>query len=301
MWARDTGLWTPGAAQWTSAHRSAARGRQPDRHGGPEVGEALLRALARRSDADLHLGRHRELLPDMKVLVNQQRMHESPHGRFMVALHCAGRHGEALGVYRRLRTNLVAEPGLGSSAALAVLLPGGLPRRLLRDRPGGDRPVHRPTRHSRGRVAEMTRSTLRTAEGGARRTPDRSRTVLAPLNASVEVPWTSPTRLVLLLGCELGRGAGLPDGRTDEPDAGASRCARGGFRDDRVAPSTWRGFSGRALPGRQPGTERRPTGRANLGWRLARTVQGAADRWAPRACSELRSRDRSFLLQEGAG
>ncbi|MFI5881624.1 BTAD domain-containing putative transcriptional regulator [Streptomyces sp. NPDC051554] len=136
--------------------------------------------MARRSDADLHLGRHRELLPDMTVLVNQQRMHESPHGRFMAALHCAGRHGEALGVYRRLRTNLVAEPGLGSSAALAVLFPGGLPRRHLRDRPGGDRPVHRPTRHSRGRVAEMTRSTLRTAEGGARRTPDRSRIVLAP-------------------------------------------------------------------------------------------------------------------------
>jgi DNA-binding SARP family transcriptional activator len=83
--------------------------------------EARLCALAQRIDADLRLGRHRELLPELTVLVNQHRMHESLHGQFMLALHRAGRRGEALDVYRRLRTVLVAELGLEPSSALSRL------------------------------------------------------------------------------------------------------------------------------------------------------------------------------------
>jgi len=92
--------------------------------------EARLCALAQRIDADLCLGRHRELLPELTVLVNQHRMHESLHGQFMVALHRAGRRGEALDVYRRLRTTLIAELGLEPSAPL-----GRLQRSILAARP----------------------------------------------------------------------------------------------------------------------------------------------------------------------
>ncbi|MER7930015.1 AfsR/SARP family transcriptional regulator [Streptomyces sp. NPDC096057] len=92
--------------------------------------EARLCALAQRIDADLHLGRHRELLPELTVLVNRHRMHESLHGQFMVALHRAGRRGEALDVYQRLRTTLVTELGLEPSAPL-----GRLQRSILTARP----------------------------------------------------------------------------------------------------------------------------------------------------------------------
>ncbi|WP_420309148.1 AfsR/SARP family transcriptional regulator [Streptomyces sp. YS-B37] len=92
--------------------------------------EARLCALAQRIDADLHLGRHRELLPELTVLVNQHRMHESLHGQFMVALHRAGRRGEALDVYQRLRATLVTELGLEPSAPL-----GRLQRSILTARP----------------------------------------------------------------------------------------------------------------------------------------------------------------------
>jgi DNA-binding SARP family transcriptional activator len=92
--------------------------------------EARLCALDQRIDADLRLGRHRELLPELTVLVNQHRMHESLHGQFMVALHRAGRRGEALDVYRRLRSTLVAELGLEPSAPL-----GRLQRSILTARP----------------------------------------------------------------------------------------------------------------------------------------------------------------------
>ncbi|MFI1098738.1 BTAD domain-containing putative transcriptional regulator [Streptomyces sp. NPDC020917] len=83
--------------------------------------ETRLCALDQRIEADLKLGRHRELLPELTVLVNQHRMHESLHGQFMLALHRSGRRGEALDVYQRLRTTLVTELGLEPSPALARL------------------------------------------------------------------------------------------------------------------------------------------------------------------------------------
>ncbi|MEU3838475.1 AfsR/SARP family transcriptional regulator [Streptomyces sp. NPDC028635] len=83
--------------------------------------EARLCALDQRIEADLRLGRHRELLSELTVLVNRHRMHESLHGQFMLALHRSGRRGEALSVYQRLRTTLVRELGLEPSAALSRL------------------------------------------------------------------------------------------------------------------------------------------------------------------------------------
>ncbi|QKW10541.1 AfsR/SARP family transcriptional regulator [Streptomyces sp. NA04227] len=92
--------------------------------------EARLCALDQRIVADLGLGRHRELLPELTVLVNQYRMHESLHGQFMLALHRSGRRGEALDVYQRLRTTLVSELGLEPSAALRRLQHSILTTRL---------------------------------------------------------------------------------------------------------------------------------------------------------------------------
>lgn len=86
--------------------------------------EARLCALDQRIDADLRLGRHRELLAELTVLVSRYRMHESLHGQFMLALHRSGRRGEALKVYQRLRATLVAELGLEPSPAIARLQRG---------------------------------------------------------------------------------------------------------------------------------------------------------------------------------
>ncbi|MBT3154615.1 AfsR/SARP family transcriptional regulator [Streptomyces sp. CHD11] len=83
--------------------------------------ESRLCALDQRIEADLRLGRHRELLSELTVLVNRHQMHESLHGQFMVALHRSGRRGEALSVYQRLRTTLVRELGLEPSAMISRL------------------------------------------------------------------------------------------------------------------------------------------------------------------------------------
>lgn len=83
--------------------------------------ESRLCALDQRIEADLRLGRHRELVSELTVLVNQYRTHESLHGQLMLALHRSGRRGEALGVYQRLRKTLVSDLGLEPSAALGRL------------------------------------------------------------------------------------------------------------------------------------------------------------------------------------
>ncbi|MVO88411.1 hypothetical protein GPA10_27520 [Streptomyces sp. p1417] len=83
--------------------------------------ESRLCALDQRIEADLRLGRHRELLAELTVLVNRHRTHENLHAQFMLALHRSGRRGEALDVYQRLRATLVRELGLEPSVALRRL------------------------------------------------------------------------------------------------------------------------------------------------------------------------------------
>jgi DNA-binding SARP family transcriptional activator len=93
---------------WLSVHRK-------------RLEEIRLCALDQRIEADLRLGRHRELLGELTVLVNRYRTHESLHAQFMLALHRSGRRTEALEVYQRLRNALVRELGLEPSAPLRRL------------------------------------------------------------------------------------------------------------------------------------------------------------------------------------
>ncbi|MET9887090.1 AfsR/SARP family transcriptional regulator [Streptomyces sp. NPDC006430] len=83
--------------------------------------ETRLCALDQRIEADLRIGRHRELLAELTVLASRYRTHENLHGQFMLALHRSGRRGEALDVYQRLRGTLVRELGLEPSASLRRL------------------------------------------------------------------------------------------------------------------------------------------------------------------------------------
>lgn len=99
-----------------------------DVHAGPQLEveirrleETRLCALDQRIEADLRLGRHRELLGELTVLVSRYRTHETLHGQLMLALHRSGRRSEALDVYHRLRTTLVRELGLEPSAGLRRL------------------------------------------------------------------------------------------------------------------------------------------------------------------------------------
>ncbi|MFE1288223.1 BTAD domain-containing putative transcriptional regulator [Streptomyces sp. NPDC058751] len=83
--------------------------------------ESRLCALHQRIEADLRLGRHREVLAELTVLTSHYRTHENLHAQFMIALHRSGRRGEALNAYTHLRTTLGRDLGLEPSAQLRRL------------------------------------------------------------------------------------------------------------------------------------------------------------------------------------
>ncbi|WP_230196533.1 AfsR/SARP family transcriptional regulator [Streptomyces coriariae] len=85
------------------------------------LAESRLCALDRRIEADLQLGRHRELLAELTVLTSRYRTHENLHAQFMLALHRSGRRGGALEVYQCLRAALMRDLGLEPSARLRRL------------------------------------------------------------------------------------------------------------------------------------------------------------------------------------
>src|SRR5437870_3248844 len=74
--------------------------------------ELRLAALEDRVDADLALGRHAELVPELEALVAGQPLRERPRGQLMLALYRAGRQAAALEAYRAGRRILVDQLGL---------------------------------------------------------------------------------------------------------------------------------------------------------------------------------------------
>jgi DNA-binding SARP family transcriptional activator len=83
--------------------------------------ELRLVALERRIDADLALGRHAELVPELQALVAEHPLREGTQARLMVALYRTGRQAEALAAYREARRLLVEELGIEPSTALQEL------------------------------------------------------------------------------------------------------------------------------------------------------------------------------------
>ena len=82
---------------------------------------ARLAALELRIEADLALGRHSQLVPELEALVREHPLHERLAGALMQALYGAGRQAEALEVYRKTRQTFVAELGIEPSPALREL------------------------------------------------------------------------------------------------------------------------------------------------------------------------------------
>jgi DNA-binding SARP family transcriptional activator len=83
--------------------------------------EIRLAALERRLEADLALGRHTELIPELEAIVREYPLRERPRAALMRALYGAGRQAEALELYREARQKLVDELGIEPSPALQEL------------------------------------------------------------------------------------------------------------------------------------------------------------------------------------
>lgn len=92
--------------------------------------ELRLQALEERTEAQLVLGQHRELLGELLALAAEHPLQERLQAQAMVALYRCGRQAEALDLYADVRRRLGAELGLEPSVELRELQ-----RRILQHAP----------------------------------------------------------------------------------------------------------------------------------------------------------------------
>ncbi|MEW2353974.1 BTAD domain-containing putative transcriptional regulator [Spirillospora sp. NPDC029432] len=85
------------------------------------LAELRLELLERRVDAELACGRHGALIAELRALVAAHPLRERFHGQLMLALHRAGRRGDALAAYQDARRVLRAELGLDPGPELREL------------------------------------------------------------------------------------------------------------------------------------------------------------------------------------
>ncbi|HEU5211459.1 MAG TPA: BTAD domain-containing putative transcriptional regulator [Gaiellaceae bacterium] len=118
-----------------------------------QLDELRLTTLMERIDCDLALGRHEDVLGELRVLVAEHPLQERLRGQLMLALYRAGRQADALDAYQEARDALVEELGIEPSPALqrlqkgilmqdpALELPAGIATRSDLARPAPDAPV----------------------------------------------------------------------------------------------------------------------------------------------------------------
>lgn len=97
----------------------------------PGLEQLRIQVLEWRIEADLHEGRHVELIPELRDLTATHLLRENLHGQLMLALYRSGRQAEALAAYRNVRDVLAEELGIEPAAALR-----GLHQQILADDPG---------------------------------------------------------------------------------------------------------------------------------------------------------------------
>src|SRR5215211_2281245 len=85
------------------------------------LAELRLGALEDRVEAELRLGRHRELVAELEGLVRDQPLRERLWAQLLVALYRSGRQADALLAYQRARSVLVEELGIDPGAELRRL------------------------------------------------------------------------------------------------------------------------------------------------------------------------------------
>jgi DNA-binding SARP family transcriptional activator len=106
-------LWRgPAVADITAAYGDSVRA---------QFAEERLLAFEQLADAELTLGRHRALVPELSAVVATEPIRETLVARLMLALHRSGRQADALRVGREMRFLLAEREGLDPSRAHVAL------------------------------------------------------------------------------------------------------------------------------------------------------------------------------------
>jgi DNA-binding SARP family transcriptional activator len=97
------------------------------------LGLARLAVMESTAEAELAIGRHREILEDLRVWTRQHPLHEGLRAQLMLSLYRSGQQADALAEFRQIRELLVEELGIDPSRALR-----DLEDRILRQDPSLD-------------------------------------------------------------------------------------------------------------------------------------------------------------------
>jgi len=87
----------------------------------PRLDQLRLQAQEWRIEADLHLARHADLVPELQALAAGHPLQERFHAQLMLALYRCGRPAEAVAAYEHARRALIAELGTEPGSELRTL------------------------------------------------------------------------------------------------------------------------------------------------------------------------------------
>src|SRR6202034_1269213 len=157
----------------------------------PRLTEMRLEAVEARVEADLHLGRHREVVAEVRGLAAAEPLRERLAELLMLALYRSGQQASALEAYRQVRRHLVEQIGIEPGPGLRELNQRILrsDRTLLLARKGRDavRAGHGKQRATGKRPAVTGRPAAKVPAPAEPVDPDRTR-----LPAPVMLPATVP-------------------------------------------------------------------------------------------------------------
>jgi YVTN family beta-propeller protein len=120
---------------------------------GARLEELRLAAVEERVEADLRLGRHDELVPELEGLVREHPLRERLRAQHMLALYRSGRQADALESFRAARRSLVDQLGLEPGTELRELEQAILRQDPALELPRRRGPPRAPVRRRRALIA----------------------------------------------------------------------------------------------------------------------------------------------------
>src|SRR5215472_9704394 len=120
-WAEAAALLCEALGLWRGAAMADVPSSILQRDESLRLEQQRLQAVEWRIDAELHLGRDGELLPELQTLASEHPMRERFHAQLMLALYRSGRQADAMAVYRYARRVLVSELGTEPGTELREL------------------------------------------------------------------------------------------------------------------------------------------------------------------------------------
>jgi DNA-binding SARP family transcriptional activator len=120
-WEKATGLLREALALWRGEPLADVPAQLLRDREVPALEDQRLQALVARIDADLHLGRHSEVVAELRQLVAAHPLQEQFHAQLMLSLYRSGRQADALAAYQDVRRVVAEELGIDPSPGLRLL------------------------------------------------------------------------------------------------------------------------------------------------------------------------------------